>query len=497
MKQVLGIGFLARPPVTAISTLIGLLTCYSLAIIHLLSASQEICGVAEFADKSNLIYVPNFLIYKNLATPGLIFHGALFVTFSLGIGLVVLTIVALYALQMLKFRLALRVFFLSACWLGLLYYLHHTNIRFWILIYSTVVPLFTSAAFSFFHRPRPKTKESYSKVFILIVTTLFYALLSQSVEDPFTATRDLLFLSNKPGEKAADFYYKHSFLPAFALASPAQRPVCFYTLSSDNGKKNPGSFENVLIKHGLFEIDDPKYSCFQVADKDGVFIFNKDSYLMPKVAQKRFLQNPATHLQHVFEAIDDYKNVREFTFWSVLAILPLMILYSVFWSYYWIFRKLLHERSKFLPGIAVVVLLLLAMPTQRLISDLAFSQEIKNPVHDLNSNSLITRWKASRTICQKKSLQVPSAILMKLANSSNASDRMFAVRMLGCLDKSNDTELLTKLLQDSNQQVVCQATRTYSKVYKDDAKEPISSIFHNANSWYLQDCSFRSFRRMR
>jgi len=206
--------------------LIGLLSAQIVATGHVYLSNLDLLQATEAVMRAGYLAVPNAWVTQRLPSLAPAMAGGLFFTLSIGAGLALTTLIAVWIWdRIFQRRLKASVFFLFI-WLGVL---ASVNDNGWNLVASTyclVVPLVTAVAA--IQLLPPKTiLLSPLRVLWPVSAAIVLALMWGMVMDRhlFTNIRDHLLLGTRAGQAITEAYYAYTLFPAEAFKALDQKQI--------------------------------------------------------------------------------------------------------------------------------------------------------------------------------------------------------------------------------------------------------------------------------
>jgi hypothetical protein len=481
---------------TARALLLGLLVAQVIATIQVYLSNLDLYRSLSAIQAAGYLTIPNQRTMPSLQDFAPALFGGLFFTFSVGAGLTLLSIGAAWIWHRVfsRNRYILIVFLLI--WLGSVVVLNHRGFSFGATWYFLAIPPVVFLA-SVRWMPSGPGKRGWVHGTVHTIPVVVVALLWTSQIDShfFVDFRDMLLLSNPVGIKVNDFYYDYTLYPAEVFKSLDQKVLKTCSLQDLVKGSLLERVQRELLNYNYLAVATDDAVDLDLVQNGDMLVFKNEDRVVFQTTLADFLSDPATALRE-FSAKSDRKGFfRQFTFFSLVMGLPL-ILYLLLHA---LIRLLccffLDVRTSSLIAsiLCLIVGLSILIPfkyTRRT------DMELKDVPQALASKSWQERVAALRII-ERKGLEVSGfPPYQRLLASPHIAERYWLVRGLAVSRRPETYRDLLAFLDDPHPNVVSMAL--YGLGQRGDRRgvSEILTRIETSDHWYNQWYAYRALRAL-
>lgn len=482
----------------------GLSSCQLLFTLLMYRDGRALHAVSIRIEQAGFLPVPSPDVLPGLMSLQAAAGGALFFTATLGTVLSLAGAAGAWLWIRYFGRRLPFLLLLFASWAGLLAWINHRGLT---LTASTGPLVIIPVVFFLTGRWMPPVIKTSSVTLqrIRIAALCLTALAAGSVlslDSPFTAIRDAVLLSSKPGTAINNLYYRHTLLPARALKPLEQRTLntCRILARPQNGLVDPALIQRLktlLSRHDYLPLDSPgPVDLTLVVNSKKVAFIHEDDQMLDAPVQA-FLARPERWLATLSNQVDVLGPLRLLTLAGLLTGLPLVLFILCQGG-----MEAAAIRLKRPPVAAAVlsaaVIILGALVVSFTV--IRFSRPSQTPdappEQGLTSPLIRERIHALKTLDKnQRSLPDPGTVTA-LADSPLIAQRYWTARVLGRFQGPAAFNTLTVLLRDPHPNVVCQALFGLGRQGNTAAVPLILELIRTSRHWYIQQYGYTALRRL-
>ena len=481
---------------TAKALLLGLLAAQVIAAIQVYLSNLDLYRSLSVIKAAGYLPIPNQRTMPSLQGFAPAFLGGLFFTLSVGAGVTLLSIGAAWLWDRVFSRKRSILIILLLIWLGSLVVLNHRGFSLGATCYFLAIPPVVFLATLRWMPPRPAKKRWVHGVVHAIPVVVLAFLWTSHIDGHFFVDfRDILLLSNPVGIKINNFYYDYTLYPAEVFKSLDQKLLKTCTLQ--NLKKGPlrGRVEMELLNHDYLAVATDDAVDLTVVQDDGVLVFNHGGRKIFQTTVADFLSDPATALHELSAKSDKHSFFRQFTFFSLVMGLPLVL--------YLLLHALIRLLcSFFLDGrtssfIASILCLIVGLG---ILIPFHYARgtdlELKDVPQALASESWQRRVAALK-IAERKRLEVSSfPAYPRLLASPHIAVRYWLARGLAVSRRPETYRDLLAFLDDPHPNVVSMAFYGLGQRGSRGGVSEILSRIKTSDHWYNQWYAYKALRAL-
>jgi len=485
---------------TARALFFGMLAAQAIATIQVYLSNVSLHNKITAIKDAGYLVIPNQHILNVLSDFGPAFFGGIFFTLSVGAGLCLYSIAAMWIWTRLlscnKIYLILFLLPLAGC-------IVKVNIHGFspvVTSYFLVIPVVI-----FFSTFNWITDQSEQSVWLkeilhlvpLVILTLLWTFQMQS--SMFIDIRDNLLLSNSFGRKINDFYYRYTLYPAEAFKSLDQKTL----KTCSTGKIGQESVEtllrNELIGHDYLEVGkDKKVDLKIIKEADSLVLENRGKIIL-KTTLEDFLSGNGEILKQFSIKSDRHSFFRKFTLFSLLVGFPIslyILVFSMFrfvLSFIPVLKPVLKKDSVYASILCFITGIGLLIPFYHMGEK---EVNVKNVAQALESENRIERVEALKVIHQRKAEIGNYRAYQSMLKSAHVPELYWLVKVLSVSRKSETYNDLLSFLDNRYPNVVCMALYALGRRGDKSAVKIILKKIETSDHWYSQWYAYKALRTL-
>ncbi len=269
-----------------------------------------------------------------LHEPATAFLGGLFLTFSAGTGVCLLSFAAAWVWDRTGSRKSVFLIPILAFWGALLMCVNENGFSPFPTLYFTVIPPVVFAL-TLKWMPRGDEKRLRRNELLHIIPIAVLGLLwgSQMDKNLFTDVRDHLLRTHPLGEKVVRFYYRYTAYPARVLKPLDRKRVKTCGLDGVRAGDRKARLRKMLADRHWFQVENSKSRDLLLYDSGENFLMKDGRGTVLKLSRDFFLSDPGKALGRFSSLTDRHRFFRRFTFYALLIAFPVSLYiftYSIF-----------------------------------------------------------------------------------------------------------------------------------------------------------------------
>jgi hypothetical protein len=477
---------------------IGLLSAQIVATAHVYLSNLDLLQATEAVMRSGYLAVPNALVTARLDALSTAMAGGLFFTLSIGSGLSLITLIAVWLWDRAFRRRRREALLCLLAWLTALYLVNGNGFNIVASVYLIVVPLVTAIA-AILLLPVRTTLISPTGVLWPVSATVILTLIWGLVLDNqlFINIRDHLLLANRVGQSITEAYYNYTLFPAEAFKSLAQKQIRTCVLNDSLGRTNSRQLERSMRSRDYLPVPGGYPADLTIGqDKDAArFSISDNQHRVLTVSAQELLGHPGKVLQSFSDQKDRNRRFRKLTLTCLLIGFPL-VLYSFTFSLVVALPSLLFPvrlADVIATFFCIAIGIILLAPVYQ---GHAAAKTSRNPIADLASPSYATRIAALRRACENKQDIVAEAAKRALETSPYIAERYWLARSLAYANGSQAPAMLQHLAGDPASIVACQALWAMGQRKNQALIPKIIDRINTTPGWYIQMYAYNALRTL-
>jgi len=481
----------------AVVLLAGVLSAQILfsALVYLsnISLYQNLLAIKH----SGYVIVPNELVMLNLGKIKPAICGGLFFALTTGAGLSFIT----FLLVIIWRRYSNQYWLLSCLFLAAtIFFAIKFNNNFAVTlacILTVGAAIFTTLKFfpNSDKRSYPLMAMLSSHLVVIILIVLIWMPVMN--KDVFVSIRDNLLLSNPIGQKINNFYYKYTLYPAETFKSLDQKLLKSCRISIDN-KNLYHQVKLRLIAEDYLPVNGNFAADLTVDYENKTLDFQYQTKPIHQCLSDDFLKEPKKILELISEKTDHNKFLRKITFLSLITASPL-ICYIFLHAFFMLGLFFIKSKTIRFAGASTACLFMFTVPAGFFYHQPADAIDGADLGKYLRSDNWQDRVAALKEISDQN-LRIDRYIepdqLDRLIQCPLIAERYWLAKTLGSSNSPGSYQLILKLLDDPQPNVVCMAMYSLGKQNHFKAAGEIIRRIKSSGHWYVQWYAYKALKRM-
>jgi len=475
---------------------LGLVTAQILATAQVYLSNAHLYRSLTAIKDAGYLAIPNQRIMDSLGELSPAFFGGLFFTLSVGAGLSLICLAAVWVWDRLLSRNRYLLSVFALVWMGCLAEVNRRGFCPMVTSYFLLIPVVVVFA-SIRWMPAPFRQGIWLNKMAHGIPVLLLALLWTSQMDShlFLDLRDNLLLSNPLGAKINDFYYRYTPYPAEVFKTLDQKTLKTCDLENIQQKPLVRSMERALLKHDYLHVGGDGPVDLKIAQGGNGLVFENRGREILRTTAKDFISCPGTVLKAFSLKSDRHTFFRRFTFFSLLIGFPLT-LYAILYTlcrlvsgFFLDARVSSVVASALCFAIGVTVLVVFHCSRGKEI-------EVKDLTEALKSEHWQKRVAGLKIIGQKGMEVSDFQAYHGMLTSPHVPERYWLVRALGVSRQSETYRDLLALLDDPHPNVVRMAFYALGQRADRRAVTEIMKRIEASTDWYNQWYAYKALRAL-
>ena len=475
---------------------IGLLMAQILATIQVYLSNLDLYATVSTVTAAGYLTIPNQQVMGGLQNFTPAFFGGLFFTFTIGAGITLASMAAVWIWGRIFRRSKFILFFFLSAWVGALLLV---NIHGFCLIPTLYFLLIPPVLFKLTAKQESNWDSRSSRIRKLVhlipIPLLALIWFTQFDSAMFLDLRDNLLLSNLLGRKFSDFYYTYTLYPAEAFKSLDQKTIKTWALENTQTRSINLNLQNRLTANGYLLLPDTAKVDLKIIQKADNLEFRSGERMIFQIPLNQFLSNSQKILQKFSQRIDRNATFRQFTFLSLLIGFPVliyMILHAVLYTLFFLF---LNRKAAALTA-SIMCLLIGSIVLVYFQLNRSGNINFKELSQALESENWQTRVAALKTIQQEKLEIADYRAYPRLLKSRVPQERYWLLKTLAFSRRSGTYDDLLTFLNDNNTNVRCMAFYSLGRRQNPSAIKPILERIKISDNWYSQMYAYNALRSL-
>ena len=476
--------------------LIGLGIAQVIAFFQVYQSNIELHRTVSTLYDAGYLTVPNLVVVNRLQEFWPAFLGGLFFTFSTGAGISLGAMSAGWFWSRLCRRNRFVLFIFLSIWGGVLLIFNIQGFTLYPSLYCGIIaPTLFLVTAKWTSYSATQSAGRLKWLHILPVPLLAILWFSQFDADLFVDLRDNLLLSNYPGKKFNQFYYRYTLYPAQAFKSFDQKLIRTCRLEDISNPALRQRLERRLIANDYLPVPGSFRTDLRISVKDQNLVFSDNDHMVFKINPQQFFARSNKAFQKYSEARDLHGAFRQFTYLSLVAGFPVLIYILLHFCLYYLTALFLDQRSSAIIA-SVACLLIGILVLVYFQANRSGNIQVTSIEEALNSKSLPARIAALKLIRQKKLDVADYHSYSELLQSPDPRERYWlAVAMAVSRSPRTYTDLLA-LIEDKNTNVRSMALQSLGIRKIRQAIRPILDKIRTSRNWYDQLYAYKALRSL-
>lgn len=474
----------------------GMLAAQVIATIQVYLSNVSLYNNITAIKDAGYLAIPNQHILDILPNFGTAFFGGIFFTLSIGAGLCLYSIAAMWIwtrfLSYNKYFLILFLLPLAGC-------LVEVNLNGFCPVVSSyflVIPAVIFYATSTWISEQPEQKAWLKEIvhFVpVVLLTIVWAFQMQS--SMFIDIRDNLLLSNSFGRKINDFYYNYTLYPAEAFKSLHQKTLKTCSLDQIGQEPVERLLRNELISRDYLDVGKDKKVDLKIIKEAEFLVLENRGQRILKTSVKDFLSGNGKILKQFSVKSDRYRFFRKFTLFSLVAGFPISLYILVFTLFRFVFSffPVMKTASAYASILCFITGIGLLIPFCHMGEK---EINLKNVAEVLESGNRQERVEALKIINQRKADIGNYKAYQNILKSTHVPELYWLVKALGISRKSETYNDLLTFLDNPHPNVVCMALYALGRRGDKSTVKKILKKIETLDHWYCQWYAYKALRKL-
>jgi hypothetical protein len=485
-----------RYPHAAGVLLMGLVVAQALATIQVYLSNVRLYRILFAIRDAGYLPVPNQEIMRGLQHLGPAFYGGLFFTLTVGAGLALTTMAAIWLWDRVCVRNKYVSVLLCLIWIALLVGVNLRGLSPMATAYFVVVPSVVIPAI-LWGMPALSKRElwRYRIIHFSPVPLLALLWLTQMDGHLFLDLRDHLLLSNRPGTEINDFYYTYTLYPAEAFKPLNQKTLKAYYLENIEDSAMARSIESRLANYDYLHVSRDSPADLTLSQGGACLVLKKGERNIIEATPQAFFSNTGKLLREFSEQSDSHRFFRRCTFMSLLVSFPIALYVLLFSLCRVVSGLFMSVRTSGMCASAICLVIGIA-----LFAVFSHSRVRSSEVRDVASALESERWQeraAALKLMEKGGMEVSDFRAYRdMLKSPHIPVRYWLARSLAVSRKPDTYDDLLDFLDDPHPNVVSMAFYALGKRGEKSAINLILNRIKSSHHWYVQWYAYRALRRL-
>jgi len=478
----------------------GLLTAQAVAVVHVRTSNINHYEKVKSLLKAGFVAVPSPVAAESLKDWQAAFYGGMFFTFTVGLGLTLLSLPAVQWWRRSRDRSFPVRWGLILLWAGLIGMMNSNGVSAAAIAYALLIPTAVFAASIWDGNRLTGTSRSVEMIHLMGVLVLGGMGLLYADTALFSSVRDRLLLSNPVGIAINNFYYRYTLYPAQAFKSLDQDLIrTWRTISPDDDPTN-NRLRPALARLDWLAIGGEGSSDMEMRIDRERLSLSRQGREVIAVSVGEFAACPGITLRMFSAETDRGIGLRRVAFASLMVIGLLTIYGTIYFPAHRIAGRCLGPVGAALAGVMIAAAasgLLLFWASGALGDKPSRATASKAMLKALlQADEATVRVKGLTFLYREKRGIHGLADARSIARSPDLLERYWLARVLA-FDRSPDSvAVLVGLLDDHQINVACQACRSLGRRGDRRAVPHLLSVIHRSREWYVQLYAYRALRRL-
>ena len=485
---------------TARALFLGMLAAQVIAVIQVYLSNVSLHNNITAIKDAGYLAIPNQQILDVLPDFGPAFFGGIFFTLSVGAGLSLYSIAAMWIWTRLlsrnKYFLILFILPLAGCIVEVNLHGFCPVVTSYFLVIPAVILFATLTWIA--EQPEQKTWLKEIVHFVpLVLLTLLWAFQMQS--SMFLDIRDNLLLSNSFGRNINDFYYKYTLYPAEAFKSLHQKTLKTYSLGQIGQEPVERLLRNALISRDYLEVGKDKKVDLKIKKEADFLVLENRGKIILKTSLKDFLSGNGEVLEKFSVKSDRHGFFRKFTLFSLVVGFPIFIYILVFslfrfaLSFFPVLKPVLKKDSAYASILCFNTGIVLLIPFWHMGEK---EVNVQNVAQALESENRQERVEALKIINQRNTEIGNYKAYQNMLKSAHVPELYWLVKALSVSRKSETYNDLLTFLDNPHPNVVCMALYALGRRGDKSAVKKILKNIETSDHWYCQWYAYKALRTL-
>ena len=481
---------------TARALFLGMLAAQVIAAIQVYLSNVSLHNNITAIKDAGYLAIPNQHILNILPDFGTAFFGGIFFTLSVGAGISLYSITAMWIWTRLlscnKYFLILFLLPLAGCIVEVNLHGFCPVVTSYFLVIPAVIFFATFKWITVQPEQRLWQKEILHFLPVVILTILWTFQMQSSM---FLDIRDNLLLSNSFGRKINDFYYKYTLYPAEAFKSLHQKTLKTCSLGQIGQEPVERLLRNELISRDYLDVGiDKKVDLKIIKEADFLVLENRGKIIL-KTSLEDFLSDNGKVLEQFSVKSDRHGFFRKFTLYALVVGFPIFLYILVFSLFRFIvsFFPNMKTVSAYASILCFITGIGLLIPFCHIGEK---KVDVKNVAEALESENRQERVEALKIIIQRKTEIGNYKAYQNMLKNAHVPELYWLVKALSVSRKSETYNDLVTFLDNPHPNVVCMTLYALGRRGDKSAVKKILNKIEISDHWYCQWYAYKALRTL-
>ena len=475
---------------------IGLVLAQILATIQVYVSNINLHATVTAASTAGYLTVPNQEVMGSLQNLAVALYGGLFFTFTVGTGVTLGTMMAVWIWGRLCSSNKFALLAFAIVWIAALISVNLHGFCLLPSLYFLLIPpvifVLTAKKENFGHKSTGRLRKLVHLLPIPLLALIWFTQFDKAL---FLDLRDNLLLSNFLGRKFSEFYYTYTLYPAEAFKSLDQKVIKTFKLENINSGSINQKLHKRLIVNGYLPLPQTVKVDLRIIVNDDQLAFQSGDHRIFKIPLNQFLSDTPKVLQKFSQKTDCYSSFRRYTFLSLLIGFPILIYLILHATLYYVLI-LFMKRNNAAMTASIMCLIVGSGVLVYFQSYRSASISFNDISQALESESWQTRVAALKAI-QREKLEISDyRSYPQLLQSPILQERYWLVRALAFSRRSETYADLLAFVDDENINVRCMAFYSLGLRRNPKAIRVIEARMRTSDSWYDQMYAYNALRSL-
>jgi hypothetical protein len=477
--------------------LFGLLTAQAISTAQVYLSNGELYRTLVIVKDAGYLPIPNERTMPHLQQIGPAFFGGLFFTLTVGAGLSLISLSAVWTWDRLFRRERIVIIPYSLLWLGSLVAVNYRGFSPMVTLYFVLIPFVVFATASKWIPPREKMEPWFIRsihITPLLLLGILWTL--QSDSHLYINLRDSLLLSNPVGIKVNEFYYDYTLYPAEVFKTLSQKEIKSSSFENIQDETFARDLEKHLNKQGYLTVDRNNVVDLMIVEQGNELIFKNRGKTILRTTRADFLSDPGAIIKEFSKKSDRYAFFRqEITPWSLKIGFSTTLYVFLYTILRFILGVFSNSRTSsigasslcFVAGTGLLVIF--SLGGVRAVQE----EDLKEK---MQSERLGDRIAALKTI-EQKNLEISDfQIYTEMLKSPHIVERYWLARVLSFSKQPDAYKDLITLLDDPQRNVRNMAFYALGQRGETSSINDILKRIKTSTDWYTQWYAYNALRKL-
>ncbi len=480
----------------AAALLAGLITAQIIAALQVHVSNRELYRTLALISDAGYLPLPNHVVMDSLPGFESAFYGALFFTLSVGAGVSLIALTAAWAWDRVLSRRRIPLVVGMILWSGMIGALNWNGFCPFVSAYGVFIPIpvfWVAVKWMPPHSQRGARQWGWVHVATLFLLAGLWA--PQMENRLFVNIRDYLLLSNDPGAKIVDFYYRFTLYPAQVFKSLTQKTLKTCTIDPAISHAARVELERALRSRDWLFLKKSGLADLNIRSvDDNLILGNRGGSAVLQIPVRSFLTTPDDALDRFSSKTDRYALFRHVTYCFVLTGFPVALYLMLHTAFLLPLCRWLRPGTAFLTASIFCFLAGLLLLMALWMGNAKMGEEPSALA--LASSRWQDRVAALKMLHDTKQDVTEFPVYRDLLSSPRIPERYWLAKALGVSRNPEVRKDILGLLDDPSQLVASMAFQALGRTGDRSAVPLILKHIETSCDWYPQWYAYRALKRL-